>query len=770
MVVRAGLALIQQGSHLPDSPWVIDRPPTFDLQARERALRTTARRSALTWAMVYLLLAGLWVLLSSEFLPLLGLGPDEAVRAEQVKGLLFVVVTSVIVYIAVLSTAARAARLQAQAATEAAESIRREERWRHLMASLSEVAWFTSADGKELRYISPSTTVVYGQPPEAFFERPSLWLDVVHPEDLAAVRAGLADIERTGYRVIEYRIRHADGSWRWLRDRGSVLRDAQGRVVGVGGVAEDVTERRRVLQDLHERELQLAGIVETAMDAIITIDHRFRVRLFNQSAARIFGLPAAHAIGQPLDRFLPMEARLAHAEHLQSFARTGMTARRMGALRPLTGLRSNGEAFPIEASISKLGEGEQVLMTVVLRDVTELRRAEAAREAQRTAEAASRAKTEFLSRMSHELRTPLNAVLGFAQLLQTSGEPLGERQRVQVEHIRSAGWHLLALINDVLDVSRIEAGMLQVSLAPVDARAAVAEALRLSASQAQQLGVRLDPLPPGPPLMVTVDATRLRQVLLNLLSNAIKYNRRDGRVHIDASWEADRLRLVVADTGLGMTAEQKRKLFEPFNRLGREHGGIEGTGIGLTLTRELVLLMDGDIDVDSEPERGTIVTVHLPRAPAGENVVWNRTTASAAGALDGEVELAGTVLYIEDNPINLLVVEQLLTRWPGVTLAPAEDGEQGLAMAARLRPDLVLLDMRLPDLDGLQVLQRLRDDPATVGLRVVALSASAMPEEVAAARAAGALEYWTKPLDFDRFIADMTRLLKVDTPAAAAPV
>ncbi|MEF7612613.1 ATP-binding protein [Aquincola sp. MAHUQ-54] len=410
--------------------------------------------------------------------------------------------------------------------------------------------------------------------------------------------------------------------------------------------------RQRTEAKLLHRERQLAGLVDTAMDAIVSIDAQHKIRLFNRAAAEMFRLPAEQAIGEDLDRFIPTRVREAHRQHVRMFARTGSTARRMGLLQTLTGLRADGEEFPVEASISKLGDAGHMLMTVVIRDATELRRAERARLAQAAAESASRAKTDFLSRMSHELRTPLNAILGFSQLLQARTiDPLSDAQRQQVEHIRLAGWHLLALINDVLDVSRIEAGRLTLSPRAVDLLAALDEALRISEATAaqQRMRVEADYRDSGG-LWVTADPVRLRQVLLNLLSNAIKYNRPEGSVHLQAKRAAQQVHVSIEDTGLGMTAEQLAHLYEPFNRLGREHHGIEGTGLGLALTRQLMELMHARIDVESTAGEGTRVTITLAAAEEPTAAAGAASPAPSVPQLPTDAEPNGSVLYIEDNP------------------------------------------------------------------------------------------------------------------------
>ncbi len=426
----------------------------------------------------------------------------------------------------------------------------------------------------------------------------------------------------------------------------------------------------------------------------------------------------------------------------------------------MRGMHVSGEVrdYLLQADMVEFDGHECVL--AIASDVTDLRQAAQARQAQAAAETASRAKTEFLSRMSHELRTPLNAVLGFSQLLQSDAKsPLTQGQHAQVEHIRKAGWHLLGLINDVLDMSKIEAGRVTVEKRAVELLDLLDEVVRINEGAASHHGITIvATYRAAPRMFVWADPGRLRQALINLVSNAIKYNRHNGRVTVSVSADTQRTLIDIEDTGLGMSSAQLQHLYEPFNRLGREAHGIEGTGLGLALTRQLVQLMHGEIDVHSEINVGTRVRVDMP-SYKGE-APPDSTDSLARSELGGdEASPAGVVLYIEDNPVNRLLIEQLLMRWPSVLLVQAENGVDGIAMARTAQPDLILLDMRLPDMDGLAVLGALRRHEVTRDRRVIALSASAMPDEVAAAREAGAFDYWTKPLDFDFFLGEVRRLL-----------
>lgn len=389
-------------------------------------------------------------------------------------------------------------------------------------------------------------------------------------------------------------------------------------------------------------------------------------------------------------------------------------------------------------------DGVVATLSYVL-DVDDRRRTEEAlREAQAAAESANRAKSEFLSRMSHELRTPLNAVLGFGQLLEI--EPLNETQRDSVDHILKGGRHLLDLINEVLDISRIETGDLALSPEPVRLTELTQEVLALMRPLAEQRGIQLVlDRPEGCAGYVFADRQRAKQVLLNLLSNAVKYNRPRGTVAISCDSTESRFQVSVTDTGMGIPTERLGLLFTPFERLGAEHSSEEGTGIGLALSKRLAEAMSGTLTVDSVLGRGSTFTVDLPKAE-GPVERYERLTPgpdhSVEPATHGRV-----VLHIEDNLSNLTLIERVLAQRSGVEVIAAMQGRLGLELAREHQPALVLLDLHLPDMDGEQVLQRLRDDPATASIPVVIVSADATPGQVQRLLSAGALAYLTKPID-----------------------
>ncbi|HVD02935.1 MAG TPA: ATP-binding protein [Candidatus Dormibacteraeota bacterium] len=422
--------------------------------------------------------------------------------------------------------------------------------------------------------------------------------------------------------------------------------------------------------------------------------------------------------------------------------------RRIAAVqRSARNLASGAALVPAPADADEVGQ--------LARAVAEAGRLLATREAEvnaaaLTAQDANRAKTEFLSRMSHELRTPLNAILGFGQLLEL--EPRSEEDGESIEQILKAGRHLLELINEVLDLSRIESGHLALSMEPVDTRDVITESVHLLSPMADHAHCALRLELAESPLMVMADRQRLKQVLLNLLSNSIKYNRPGGSVVARSGvGAAGRVVIDVSDTGIGITPEMIPRLFSPFDRLGLEGTSVGGTGLGLALSRSLTEAMDGEIRVASTTGVGTSFTVELGGVPAGSSA-GGLTSPAVSGGTDRRPEAQGTLVYIEDNLSNLTLVERLLRQRPQVRLVPAMQGRLGLDLAAEHAPQLVLLDRHLPDIDGAEVLRRLRTHPATAKSAIYILTADASPGQKERLLAAGATGYLTKPIDIEVFL------------------
>ncbi|HET7772687.1 MAG TPA: ATP-binding protein [Burkholderiaceae bacterium] len=388
----------------------------------------------------------------------------------------------------------------------------------------------------------------------------------------------------------------------------------------------------------------------------------------------------------------------------------------------------------------------------------------AARVQQQTAEEAARARSELMARISHELRTPLNAILGFTQLmLGDQGDTLKPDQLERLQTIYTAGRTLLNLVNEVLDTTGLETGQVDIQCEPVPLAWLLQHALALIQLQASTAGITLEPAACPPFIQVQANAQRLGQVLGNLLSNAIKYNRPGGRVRMAVHVDPSAVRIEVHDTGPGLSEAQLAGLFQPFNRLGAERTATPGTGLGLVITRQLVQRMKGEIEVHSRVGEGSCFAVSLRRAPdrvqdpassaLGPAALPARTPGGAAGPA------LRTVMYVEDNTVNIVLMEAILAHRPGVRVVTARDGAEALARAREQAPDLFLLDLHLPDMDGFELLRRLRAQPALARIPAAVVSAAATPAEMSRARAEGFEAYWTKPLDVAHTLSELDRLL-----------
>jgi signal transduction histidine kinase/ActR/RegA family two-component response regulator len=395
------------------------------------------------------------------------------------------------------------------------------------------------------------------------------------------------------------------------------------------------------------------------------------------------------------------------------------------------------------------------------RDVTERKRMDQVlreqnvelESAKSAAEKANLAKSDFLSSMSHELRTPLNAILGFAQLMASdSPPPTGERKE-SIDQILRAGWYLLALINEILDLALIESGKLSMSLEPLSFAEVMHECQTMMEPQAQKRGIHLTFPRFDNPCFVMGDRIRMKQIMVNLLSNAIKYNSERGTVEVTYAVSApDRIRVSIRDTGEGLSPEKMAQLFQPFNRLGQEAGGVEGTGIGLVMTRRLIELMGGVIGVKSAVGSGSVFWIDMISTSAPDFKDAAAGTASpAATQVDSGVSVQ-KLLYVEDNPANLKLVEQLIARRPDMRLHTAVNGTLGIELARKLKPKVILMDINLPDISGFEALKILHDDAATTHIPVVALSANAMPRDIEKGLQAGFFRYLTKPIKVDEFM------------------
>jgi len=518
---------------------------------------------------------------------------------------------------------------------------------------------------------------------------------------------------------------------------------------------QEVVERQRTEAALRERERRLRTIFESAPVGIVYTDLDGRVLAPNPAFCAFVGRSAE-------DLTRATMAELAVVEDGED-ARSRLAGLRAGLADSYRCKRRyrrpDGSVVHARVTVALLRDDQgQPRRTVgVIEDVGEqLRLAQAERERDAAA-ASSRAKSEFVSRMSHELRTPLNAMLGFAQLLELDRQPpLAPHQAGWTAQIQHAGWHLLHMINDTLDLSRIESGTLKLQAETLDLRELLPACLALVEPQARARRLRLDWQVAPQAVAVVADLTRLKQVLTNLLSNAVKYNVDGGRVQVDAHARDGQVEIDVLDSGLGMDAQQLAHLFEPFNRLGREASGVEGSGIGLMIARRLAELMGGSLRARSAPGAGSCFTLTLPGGAADTLAT---SLAEAADALAVRYR-SRVVHYVEDNPTNAEVMRGVLGQRPQIRLELSADGASALAAIRAGRPDLVLLDMHLPDIDGLELLRRLKDDPDTEDIPVVAVSADATRERSEQALRAGALHYLTKPVNVAELLAVVDELLE----------
>ncbi len=672
-----------------------------------------------------------------------------------------------------------AALIQANAALQAEidERERAEEaRWRSeqqfrlVVENASDVITILDAETGVIRYQSPAAERIFGYPSQEMVG--SNAFSYFHPDDIAHTAAVLAQVVQnpglTG--SAEFRFRHKDGSYTDCESVGRTLLP-DSTAAGVVVNTRDISERKRAAAALRESEARSSAVIQHALDCVITINHEGRVVEFNPAAEATFGYTRAEALGQDLnDLIVPPAFHEAHNRGIAHYLRTG-EGPVLNKRIEVPALRKDGAQITVELAATAIPLSDSPLFTAYLRDITDRKQAEEAlRQAKEEAEAANQAKSEFLSRMSHELRTPMNSILGFAQLL--ARRALAPEQSRSVDHILKAGRHLLGLINEVLDIARIEANQAQFSLEPVRVGSVVQEAINLIQPLAAQRGCRIDG---GTALesdqYVLADRQRLTQVLLNLLSNAVKYNRAGGSVslfsEIDTSNAATRanLRIGVRDTGQGIAPEKMARLFIPFERLGAEQSDVEGTGLGLALSRRLVEAMGGALTAESVAGEGSVFTVALALVESPLERLERSGGGPGAAGTPGEVAVAApenyaTLLYIEDNLANLSLIETILSERAGVTLLSALQGRLGLDLALEHQPDLILLDLHLPDMPGDEVLKRLQSHPSTRDIPVIVISADATPGSITRLLKAGAQGYLTKPLDVEQFLKTIDEILE----------
>jgi PAS domain S-box-containing protein len=537
-------------------------------------------------------------------------------------------------------------------------------------------------------------------------------------------------------------------------------------VLDEAGRMDGITEIQRRAALLKTGALQNA-ILTSANFSIIATDEKGIIQLFNVGAERMLGYLAAEVVNKinPSDIHDPEEVE-ARAQALSLELSTTITSgfealafkasRGIEDIYELTYICKDGSRFPAIVSITALRDDYEKIIGYLLigTDNSARKRVESElNKARAIAEKANLAKSDFLSSMSHELRTPLSAILGFAQLIESGSPPPTVSQKRSVDQILQAGWYLLELINEILDLALIESGKLSLSLEPISLAEVMHECQEMIEPQAKKRDISVVFSHFVTPCFVKADRTRVKQVFINLLSNAVKYNRPHGSVAVEyQTGIPGRIRVCVKDSGEGLSPDKLAQLFQPFNRLGQEANGEEGTGIGLVMTKRLIELMGGTIGAESTVGKGSVFWIELDLTTERHAVI-GKVVPLALGhrQVQANAELR-TLLYVEDNPANLMLVEDLIARRPDIQLISASDGARGIEIARASQPDFILMDINLPGISGIMALKILAEDARTAHIPVIALSANAIPRDIAKGLEAGFFRYLTKPIKVDQFM------------------
>ena len=554
-----------------------------------------------------------------------------------------------------------------------------------------------------------------------------------------------------------------DGSECAIADSCAPIRDRDGQVIGAVLVFRDVTEEYAVQQALRDQQFYTRSLIESNIDALMTTDPSGIITDVNQQMVALTGCARDELIGTAFKNYFTDPVRA------DAGIKRALSEKKVSDYELTASHRHDGETVvSYNAATFYDRDGKLQGVFAAARDITERKRLDQVlldkntelENAKIVAEKANLAKSDFLSSMSHELRSPLNAILGFAQLME-SGTPLPTPgQKASIDQILQGGWYLLELINEILDLALIESGKLSLSLEPMSLSDVLLDCQAMIEPQAQKSGIHMS-FPQFDSLsFVSADRTRVKQVLINLLSNAIKYNRAGGSVEVTCrALNAERLRISVQDTGEGLSPEKLAQLFQPFNRLGQEASGEEGTGIGLVVSKRLVELMGGEIGAVSTVGVGSVFWIELNLAAAPQLAAGADEPLALHPARAPQGAALRTLLYVEDNRANMQLVEQLIARRPDMRLLSAGDGTRGIALARIHLPEVILMDINLPGISGIQALKILHEDPATAHIPVLAISANAMPHDIQKGLEAGFFRYLTKPIKVNEFMEALDRAL-----------
>ena len=518
--------------------------------------------------------------------------------------------------------------------------------------------------------------------------------------------------------------------------------------------------------ELLKSELMHRTVISNMVDGLVTINKKGMILSFNPAFSEMFDYTDEELSHKNISILLPEAQADYHDSFLSSYFNSDKKRNEIiGKVRPLLAKKKDGTIFDIELAVSEISVDNEIVLTGIIRDVTYRRIAEDKLiKAKEDAEKASRAKSEFLSSMSHELRTPMNAILGFGQLLELK-EDIDEGAKEWTREILNAGNHLLELINEVLDLSRIEAGKLELNLVNLSLKGTIENCYKLVAPLTTKMNMSLD-ISGIKDFTVYADETRLRQVFINVLSNAIKYNIKNGHVDVTCNEASNgMIEIHVKDSGIGISADKLNELFKPFSRVSDDPNKVEGTGIGLVITKSLIEEMNGDISVISEKDKGTEFIISLPKSNLSEKDVATDSSVQNM-VIEGEINSKDRqddkklIIYVEDNPANMRLVEFALASQKKYKLITAETPSAGLDMIESYDPHLILLDINLPEMDGYQLLSIIRENPRLIDVPVIAISANAMSDDIAKGEASGFYAYITKPIDIRVFLETIDRALK----------